>query len=82
MYSIISVNLREFENEKRYNILYTAKWLFWTKGYPKTTIRQIVKEADTSTENFYFHNKISVLKIIAMGFITILRNQIGKVKNV
>ena len=83
MPSTIRVNRKEFENEKRSNILHTAKRLFLNQGYHKTTIRQIVKEANTSTGNFYFYfpDKLSVLKIIAMEFITILRNQIEQVKN-
>ncbi len=83
MHRANSVNLKEFENEKRYNILHTAKRLFLNQGYRKTTIRQIVKEAGTSTGNFYFYfpDKLSVLKIIAKEFITILRNQIEQVKN-
>jgi len=82
MHNTNSVKLKEFENEKRYNILHTAKRLFLNQGYRKTTIRQIVKEAGTSTGNFYFYfpDKLSVLKIIAKEFIAILRNQIEQVK--
>ena len=55
MHNTTSVKLKENENEKRYNILHTAKRLFLNQGYRKTTIRQIVKEAGTSTGNFYFY---------------------------
>ena len=83
MNSTSKVNRKKIENAKRYNILHTAKRLFLNQGYHKTTIRQIVKEADTSTGNFYFYfpDKLSVLKIIAKEFITIFRNQIEQVKN-
>ena len=75
--------INQKENKKRNNILQTAKRLFLSQGYHKTTIRQIVNEAHTSTGNFYFYfsDKLSVLTIIAMEFITILRNQVEKVKN-
>jgi len=82
MSSVIRENLEELDNDKRNNILRTAKRLFLNQGYDKTTIRQIVKEANTSTGNFYFYfpDKLSILKIVAQEFISILRNQIDQVK--
>ncbi len=79
----IMVKQKKSKNDKRNSILKSAKRLFLSQGYHKTTIRQIVNEAHTSTGNFYFYfsDKLSVLKIIAKEFITILRNQVEKVKN-
>ena len=62
-------------------ILKAAKHLFLEKGYHETSVREIVQEANTSMGNLYFHfpNKLNILKVIAMEYITILRNQIIKI---
>ena len=68
---------------KRNDLLITAKRLFLKQGYHNTSIRQIVKKANSSIGNFYFyyHDKQTVLKIVAKELIEILRNQIVKVKD-
>jgi len=64
MNNVIKENLKELDNDKRNNILRTAKRLFLNQGYNKTTIRQIIKEANTSTGNFYFPDKLSIYQHI------------------
>jgi AcrR family transcriptional regulator len=59
MHNTNSVKLKEFENEKQYNILHTAKRLFLNQGYRKTTIRQIVKEAVPQPGIFIFISPIN-----------------------
>jgi AcrR family transcriptional regulator len=88
MHNVAQPNLTRLDNDNldnkmRINILKAAKKLFLKNGYQKTTVRQIVKEAKTSTGNFYFYfpDKLSILKIIAQEFILILRNQIDQVKS-
>lgn len=83
MHNVVKDNLRDINTNMRYNIINTAKRLFLKQGYQKTTIRQIVNEAKTSTGNFYFYfpDKLSLLKIVAQEFIMILRNQTDKVKS-
>ena len=63
------------------NILKTAKKLFSEQGYEKTSVRQIVEEANTSMGNLYFHfpNKLSILKTICKSYINILRKQIAQI---
>jgi AcrR family transcriptional regulator len=63
--------------QKRDDILRAAKQLFLEKGYNQTSVREIVHEANTSMGNLYFHfpNKLSILKVISMGFIKVLREQ-------
>ncbi|MFP7223909.1 TetR/AcrR family transcriptional regulator [Priestia filamentosa] len=41
--------------ELKDTIVYTAKELFKTKGYSETTIGEIIKEANTSKGNLYYH---------------------------
>jgi AcrR family transcriptional regulator len=69
------------DTRKYDDILNAAKMLFLENGYHSTSVRQIVKEANTSMGNLYFHfpNKMSILKVIAKEFIEILRNQIIKI---
>jgi len=83
MHNVVREDLKVINNNMRYNIIHTAKQLFLKQGYQKTTIRQIVKEAKTSTGNFYFYfaNKQSLLRIIAQEFILILRNLTDQVKS-
>jgi AcrR family transcriptional regulator len=83
MHNVVKENLRDINTSMRYNIINTAKRLYLKQGYQKTTIRQIVKEAKTSTGNFYFYfpDKLSLLKIVAQEFIMILRNQTDKIKS-
>lgn len=68
-------------SEKREEILSVAKRLFVENGYKKTSVRDIVKEANTSMGNLYFHfpNKLNILKIVCKDFINILRKKIYKV---
>jgi AcrR family transcriptional regulator len=82
MHNVVKKDLKNINNNMRYSIINTAKRLFLKQGYQKTTIRQIVKEANTSTGNFYFYfpDKLSLLNIIAQEFIMILRNLTDKVK--
>jgi len=70
------------ETGKRIEILIAAKKLFMEKGYQNTSVRQIVKEADTSMGNLYFHfpNKMEILKVISKEFVDILRRQIGEIR--
>lgn len=50
-------------------IITAAKKLFLTKGYEKTTMRDIIKSAETSIGNcyFYYKNKESILKEIVIS---------------
>ncbi len=50
-------------------IINAAKKLFLTKGYEKTTMRDIVKSAETSIGNcyFYYKNKEAILKEIVIS---------------
>jgi len=66
------------KNGKYNDILKAAKKLFSEQGYEKTSVRQIVEEANTSMGNlyFYFPNKMSILKTICTNYVYILRNQI------
>ena len=66
---------------KREEILSVAKRLFIKKGYEDTSVRDIVKEANTSMGNLYFHfpNKLNILTIVCREFIRVLRNKIYKV---
>jgi len=69
-------------NKAKYeDILKTAKKLFSDQGYEKTSVRQIVEEANTSMGNLYFHfpNKLSILKTICKNYINILRKQISQI---
>ena len=63
------------------NILKAAKKLFSEHGYEKTSVRQIVAEADTSMGNLYFHfpNKLNILQTICKNYIDILRAQISQI---
>jgi AcrR family transcriptional regulator len=63
------------------DILKAAKKLFSDQGYEKTSVRQIVEEANTSMGNLYFHfpNKLSILKTICKNYINILRGQISQI---
>jgi len=69
--------------DKCENILKAAKKLFSEQGYEQTSVRQIVKEANTSMGNLYFHfpNKFSILKTICKNYIDILREQISQIHN-
>lgn len=66
---------------KREDILKAAFRLFTEKGYEKTSVRQIVEEANTSMGNLYFHfpNKQSILEYICSEFVDELREQIHKI---
>ncbi len=68
-------------NAKFEDIIKAAKKLFSEQGYENTTVRQIVKEANTSMGNLYFHfpNKLSILKYMCKNYIDILRDQIPKI---
>ncbi len=68
-------------SDKYEEILRVAKRLFSQKGYEKTSVRQIVRQANTSMGNlyFYFPNKLSILKTICKKYIDILREQIPKI---
>jgi len=69
------------EKHKREAILRAAKKLFMEQGYRNTSVRQIVKEADTSMGNLYFHfkNKLEIVTVISKDFMDILRSQIKQV---
>jgi len=69
------------EKHKREAILRAAKKLFMEQGYRNTSVRQIVKEANTSMGNLYFHfkNKLEIFTVISKEFMDILRNQIKQV---
>ncbi|MDQ7065445.1 MAG: TetR/AcrR family transcriptional regulator [candidate division KSB1 bacterium] len=64
--------------KKRDEILRAAKKLFLEQGYEKTSVRQIVEEANTSMGNLYHHfpDKWSILKAICKDFVAVLRRQI------
>jgi AcrR family transcriptional regulator len=66
---------------KRDVILQAARKLFAEKGYETTSVRDIVKLADTSMGNLYFHfpNKQSMLKVICKDYVNVLRKQIGEI---
>lgn len=73
---------RKSKNQEKYeDILKAAKKLFSEQGYEKTSVRQIVRHANTSMGNlyFYFPNKLSILKTICKTYINILREQIPKI---
>ncbi|MBN2357113.1 TetR/AcrR family transcriptional regulator [candidate division KSB1 bacterium] len=73
---------RRNKNQDKYeDILHAAKRLFSEQGYEKTSVRQIVQQANTSMGNlyFYFPNKLSILKTICKTYINILRDQIPKI---
>lgn len=65
-------------NNKYEDILKAARKLFAEKGFDKTSVREIVKEANTSMGNlyFYFPNKLEILKVICQEFVGKLRKQI------
>ncbi len=69
------------KNDKYHEILKTARILFSEKGYEKTSVRDIVKEAHTSMGNlyFYFPNKVKLLNIICQEFVSKLRKQIFEI---
>ena len=69
------------EKHKRDAILRSAKKLFMEQGYRNTSVRQIVKDADTSMGNLYFHfkNKLEIVTVISKEFMDILRSQIKQV---
>lgn len=70
------------KNQDKYeDILSAAKRLFSKQGYEKTSVRQIVEEANTSMGNLYFHfpNKLAILKTICKNYINILRQQIYEI---
>jgi AcrR family transcriptional regulator len=62
-------------------ILKAAKKLFSEQGYDNTSVRDIVKAADTSMGNlyYYFPNKLTILQTICQGYIDILRGQISQI---
>jgi len=66
---------------KRDEIIKAALRLFSQFGYEKTSVRQIVAEADTSMGNLYFHfpNKQSILEYLCSEFVEGLRKQIKKI---
>jgi len=66
---------------KRDAILKAARKLFSEKGYERTSVRDIVKEADTSMGNlyFFFPAKLDILKEISDHIVRTLRNQTPKV---
>ncbi|MBD3289011.1 TetR family transcriptional regulator [candidate division KSB1 bacterium] len=68
-------------NAKYEEILKAARKLFAEKGFDKTSVREIVREANTSMGNlyFYFPNKLEILKIICQEFVGKLRKQISDV---
>jgi len=70
------------DSDKFIAILAAAKKLFSERGYENTSVRQIVKEANTSMGNlyFYFTNKRCILNVICKEFVSILREQIYKIK--
>ncbi len=69
------------EKNKREEILRAAKKLFMERGYTHTSVRHIIKEADTSMGNLYFHfkNKTEIVRVISKEFLDILRRQIKQV---
>jgi len=69
---------------KRDDIIKAALKLFSELGYNKTSVRQIVKEADTSMGNLYFHfpNKQSILEYLCSDFVDVLRKQIKKIHDI
>ena len=69
---------------KRDDIVKAALRLFSEHGYNKTSVRQIVKEANTSMGNLYFHfpNKQSILEYLCSDFVSILRKQIKKIHSI
>ena len=71
-------------NIKRDDIVKAALKLFSENGYNKTSVRQIVKEANTSMGNLYFHfpNKQSILEYLCSDFVEVLRKQIKKIRDV
>jgi len=66
---------------KRDDIIKAALKLFSDVGYEKTTVRQIVSQANTSMGNLYFHfpNKQSILEYLCSDFVDCLRKQIQKI---
>jgi AcrR family transcriptional regulator len=66
---------------KREDILKAAFRIFTEKGYEKTSVRQLVDEANTSMGNLYYHfpNKRSILKYICSEFVDKLREQIHNI---
>ncbi len=74
-------SLHKSTNAKYEDILKAARKLFAEKGFDKTSVREIVKEADTSMGNlyFYFPNKLEILKVICQEFVGKLRKQISDV---
>jgi len=71
-------------NIKRDDIIKAALKLFSEHGYNKTSVRQIVKEANTSMGNLYFHfpNKQSILEYLCSDFVEVLRKQIKKIRDI
>jgi len=69
---------------KRDDIIKAALKLFSELGYNKTSVRQIVKEANTSMGNLYFHfpNKQSILEYLCSDFVDVLRKQIRKIHDI
>lgn len=69
-------------NNKRQIIIKAAKKLFAEKGYENTSVRDIVVAANTSMGNLYYHfpNKHEMLREICDEFVTILRRQIGEIR--
>lgn len=69
---------------KRDEIVKAALKLFSEHGYNKTSVRQIVKAANTSMGNLYFHfpNKQSILEYLCSDFVNVLRRQIKNIHDV
>ena len=69
---------------KRDDIIKAALKLFSEVGYNKTSVREIVKEANTSMGNLYFHfpNKQSILEYLCSDFVDVLRKQIKKIHDI
>ena len=69
---------------KRDDIVKAALKLFGEVGYNKTSVRQIVAEANTSMGNLYFHfpNKQSILEYLCSDFVNTLRKQIKKIHTI
>jgi AcrR family transcriptional regulator len=68
-------------HSKKEDILKAAFRLFTENGYEKTSVRQLVDEANTSMGNLYYHfpNKRSILKYICSKFVDKLRDQIHNI---
>jgi len=63
-------------NDVRYKIISTAKKLFISQGYKKTTIRQIVEESGVLIGSIYyfFKNKEEIFQSIVLGMFDIADN--------